>query len=49
MRDGGDVLTDFAIPDHLRDHDGGRLVFAVHAQPGHTTGDLLSVQLLKTG
>jgi hypothetical protein len=49
VRDGGDVLTDFAIPDDLRDHDGGRLVFAVHAQPGHTTGDLLSVQLLKTG
>ena len=48
-RDGDEVVTDFAIPDQLRNHDGGRLVFAVHAKPDCTTGDLLSVQLLKTG
>ncbi|WP_104172894.1 beta-L-arabinofuranosidase domain-containing protein [Arthrobacter sp. Y81] len=46
-RDGDEVVTDFAIPDQL--HDGGRLVFTVHAKPDCTTGDLLSVQLLKTG
>ncbi|MEV7132311.1 beta-L-arabinofuranosidase domain-containing protein [Arthrobacter sp. NPDC093128] len=46
-RDGDEVVTDFAIPDQL--HDGGRLVFAVHAKPDCTTGDLLSVHLLKTG
>jgi hypothetical protein len=47
-RDGGVDVTDFVIPAELRNHDGGRLVFAVHARPGGRTGDLLSVQLLKT-
>jgi hypothetical protein len=47
-RDGGVDVTDFVIPAELRNHDGGRLVFAVHARPGCRTGDLLSVQLLKT-
>jgi len=46
-RDGGVDVTDFAIPAELRNHDGGRLVFAVHARPGCRTGDLLSVRLLK--
>lgn len=42
-------VADFVIPAELRNHDGGRLVFAVHARPGCRAGDLLSVQLLKTG
>ncbi|MFJ6376107.1 beta-L-arabinofuranosidase domain-containing protein [Pseudarthrobacter oxydans] len=40
-------VTDFSIPEEVRNIKDGHLVFAVHAQPGSTTGDLLSVQLLK--
>lgn len=48
VRDGEEEVSDFEIPGQVRNHDGGRLVFAVHARPGCITGDLLSVQLLKT-
>lgn len=48
VRDGEEEVVDFEVPDQVRNHDGGQLVFAVHARPGCITGDLLSVQLLKT-
>ncbi|WP_189337522.1 beta-L-arabinofuranosidase domain-containing protein [Arthrobacter sp. AFG7.2] len=45
--DGSNVLTDYAIPAEARLKDPQTLVFAVHAEPGSSTEDLLSVELRK--
>lgn len=45
--DGGLHVTDFVVTDAFRSGPAdGALVFAVEARPGHSTGDLLSVELL---
>ncbi|MDR6507304.1 beta-L-arabinofuranosidase domain-containing protein [Arthrobacter oryzae] len=45
VEQGADV-TEYAIPAEVRTEASAALVFAVHALPGTTTGDLLSVELL---
>ncbi|WP_350005714.1 beta-L-arabinofuranosidase domain-containing protein [Pseudarthrobacter sp. WHRI 8279] len=40
-------VTEYAIPAEARIKDAHTLVFAVHAEPGSTTEDLLSVELRK--
>lgn len=42
----GAEVTEYAVPAEARTEVSGALVFAVHALPGTTTGDLLSVELL---
>ncbi|MGK3954849.1 beta-L-arabinofuranosidase domain-containing protein [Arthrobacter sp. R4] len=39
-------VTEYAVPAEARTEGSGTLVFAVHALPGTTTGDLLTVELL---
>jgi hypothetical protein len=42
------VVVDFPIPEEARSAAvNGAIVFALHAIPGASTGDLLCVQLLK--
>ncbi|WP_407710322.1 beta-L-arabinofuranosidase domain-containing protein [Arthrobacter nitrophenolicus] len=49
-RDGDIVVLDYQVPAAYPGHEAdGRLVFSVHALPGHTSGDLLSVALLRRG
>jgi hypothetical protein len=48
--EGDQDISDFAIPEEARNaSDAGQLVFAVHALPGALSGDLLAVELLRTG
>ena len=47
-QDDDHVVVDFPIPEEARSAAvDGTIVFALHAIPGASTGDLLSVQLLK--
>ncbi|GAA3401732.1 glycoside hydrolase family 127 protein [Pseudarthrobacter polychromogenes] len=43
--DHGHEVTEYAIPAEARIKDPHSLVFSVHAEPGYTTEDLLSVEL----
>ncbi|WP_258804357.1 glycoside hydrolase family 127 protein [Pseudarthrobacter sp. NS4] len=46
-QEGDQVVTDYALPEPRDGQSGaGRIVFSVHALPGCSTGDLLSVQLV---
>ncbi|MDF2051870.1 beta-L-arabinofuranosidase domain-containing protein [Arthrobacter sp. Cr_A7] len=48
-QEGDQVVADYALPESREGQTrDGRFVFAVHALPGCSTGDLLSVQLLRT-
>lgn len=46
--DTGHCVEEFTVADsHRASSKDGQLLFAVHALPGHTTGDLIKVELLR--
>lgn len=49
-QDGDTVVLGYQVPATSPGNGlDGRLVFSVHALPGHTSGDLLSVALIRQG